>query len=281
MKSREVDPVLLVVVACALALPFLGFFKSLGHEWVTDLSFSHGMVIPLISAFILWQLRSKLTALKARPWNPGLALTLVGCALQVMGTLSGVLLVSGLALILVLIGVTAFFWGKAVVREVSLPIVFLIFMAPLPSYALGSLSWRLQIASSTTSARLLRLFNVPVLQDGNLLILPNYALSVEEVCSGTRSLFALLALAAALGLLAERSWVIRVALIAAAPLMALMANVIRIVATSVAVHWFGHVATDEALHSIWGVLVFLIAVAVLLATQRLFRWLSYRFAPAS
>lgn len=273
--------VLWIGLVAVLISVFWAFFREVSVEWFRSPVFSYGVAVAPICAFLIWQRRSKLAALRREPWNAGLAVVVVGGVLQAMGSLSGVLLVSGMALVVVLMGITAFLWGKAHARNVALPLAFLIFMVPWPSYVVGNLSWRLQLLATTVSARALAFLGVPVYQDSNLLFLPNYALDVAEACSGTRSLFALTALAVTLGLLTEGRWRTRLLLIALGPTMAFVTNVIRIVGTGLAARWMGRTATEEALHTVWGILAFLLGIAVLLATQKVLRWLSCKFASAS
>jgi exosortase len=151
-------------------------------------------------------------------------------------------------------------------------------MIPVPSYAVGQVSWKLQAGASAISSVVLRVLDVPVFQDGNLLTLPNYVLEVKQACSGSRSVFALLVLALTLALSVERQWWVRVLLVAAAPVLAVIANVVRIVGTGlIARHW-GSLAADESLHTMWGILVFLIAAGGLLGFQRLLRWTNNKCA---
>lgn len=267
----------------ALCLPFLVFFRALAREWWTDPNFSFGALIPLISVFLLWIKRDELARLTPAPWLPGIGLVAAGCAVHVMGTLSGVLLVSGVGFITVLFGLSLFLWGKAHTKELALPLAFLIFMVPWPTYTIGSLTWHLQGMASSIAAVLLQLFRIPVFQDGNLLILPGYVLAVEEACSGVRSTFALLAIAALMAFLrgGGKPLFFHLPLIASAPLMASMGNIVRIVGTGLAAQAMGPAAAEDSLHTVWGILVFLIAVAGLVTMQKLLLWLNYRFASQS
>jgi exosortase len=136
----------------------------------------------------------------------------------------------------------------------------------------GGLSWYLQAVASTASAATLRFLGVPIFQDGNLLRLSNYVLEVKQACSGSRSIFALLAMACVLGISTERKSGIRVLLVGAAPILAVGANVIRIVVTGLIAWQWGDFAAEESLHAAWGVLVFVIALFGLLGFQRILQW---------
>ena len=262
----------------ALFLPFSTFLAGLCRTWLNDPEFSYGILIPLIAAYLLWTRRLRLAEESKAGHGSGLILVGAGCGLQIAGSLSGTLLVSGIALVLVLMGVLLFLWGGRILRIAIVPVALLILMVPVPSYAVGQVSWQLQAAASTASSAVLRLLSVPVYQDGNLLHLPNYVLEVKQACSGSRSIFALLALALILGLSVERKWWARVLLVTAAPILAVGANIVRIVGTGLIARQWGSLAANESLHATWGIVVFVIAVTGLLALQRSLQWTSKEYA---
>jgi len=201
-----------------------------------------------------------------------LFLTGLGCGLQVLASRSGTLVASGIALILTLIGAIGFICGKQRLARVAGPIALLVLVVPLPSYVVGEFSWHLKSVAGATSGGILGFLGVPVYLDGNLLHLPNYVLEVKQACSGSRSIFALLALACVLGLSTNTKFWARTMLVAAAPCLAIGANVIRIVGTGLIARKWGSVASSESLHAAWGIAVFLIAVLGLLGVQSLLRW---------
>jgi exosortase len=226
----------------------------------------------------LWIRRAKLSEQRTAGHSSGLAILLLGCGLHVVGSLSGTLLVSGIALVLTILGTVLYLFGASYVRIAALPVALLILMVPVPSYAVGQISWYLQEGASTISSAVLRLLSVPVYQDGNLLKLPNFVLEVKQACSGSRSIFALLALAVILGFSIERKWWARILLVAAAPLLAVGANIVRIVGTGLIANHWGALAANESLHTAWGILVFVIAVAGLLGFQRFLQWTTNEYA---
>lgn len=277
-KSNEVPGILWIVAATSALLPFGHFLKSLADAWLHDPEFSYGVLIPLIVAYLVWRRRDQLKASLETGWRNGLWIVVAGCGMQVLGSQSGSFLVSGIALTCTIIGVTGFLWGLAALRVVVSPLILLILMVPLPSYIVGALSWYLQAAASTASATTLRFLGVPIFQDGNLLRLSNYVLEVKQACSGSRSIFAMLAMACVLSISTERKFGIRVLLVGAAPILAVGANVIRIVVTGLIAWRWGDLAAEESLHATWGVVVFVIAVFGLLGFQRILQWATHEHA---
>jgi exosortase len=267
-----------ILLLVALLLPYGAFLKTLLAVWFSDPEASYGTLIPALAAYLLWARRDRLKQQKKTYWLVGFGIVLVSCVLQIVASVNGTILLSGLAFAATLIGMVGFLWGRQCSRIVLGPLMLLVIMVPLPSYAAGELSWHLQAGASTVSSGILRLLGVPVYQDGNLLALANYVLEVKQACSGSRSIFALLAVALVLGLNAERKWWIRVLLVVAAPVLAIGANVLRIVGTGLIARRWGNLAANESLHTVWGILVFVMAVVGLLAIERALQWATNEYA---
>ncbi len=273
-RPRSVQFTLWVSLTLAVVLTYGAFFRSLWRAWWKDPEFSYGMLIPLVVAYLVWLRRGQGSKDGKTGWSPAVLMVIVGCTLQVVASFSGTLLLSGVALAITLMGSVGFLWGREYLGIMAPPISLLMVMVPVPSYLAGDLGWHLQVGASTISSAFLEFLGVPVYHDGNLLILANYVLEVKQACSGSRSLFALLALALVIGLSVERKWWIRVLLVAAAPVLSIGANILRIVGTGLIAYRWGSLAANESLHSAWGILVFVVAVSGLLVFQRLLQWVS-------
>jgi exosortase len=118
--------------------------------------------------------------------------------------------------------------------------------------------------------------NVPVLREGNVLILANTTLEVAEACSGIRSLVSLLTLAIVLGYFSDpRGWVRTLVALSSVP-VAIVTNGFRVAGTGIAAHQFGAAAAEGFFHEFSGWLVFVSAFMLMLAVQRAI----VRLAPA-
>jgi exosortase len=143
---------------------------------------------------------------------------------------------------------------------------------------MGIIAWNLQLKASSVSSAILDSLGIPVFQEGVFLKLPNYALEVKQACSGLRSIFALLTLAFMIGLLTETKWAVRAFLVLITPVLALAANVMRIVSTGLIASRYGDLALGEALHTTLGICVFLGTVFALLGIQKILRWANNTYA---
>src|ERR1700694_2232462 len=148
-------------------------------------------------------------------------------------------------------------------RAVSFPLGYLVWMIPLPVIIYNQITFPLQLIASRLAAVWLELAHIPVLRDGNILVISNYSLEVVEACSGIRSLMTLMALAVAYGyLVSPRRW-IRYALAAFMVPIAIITNAFRIVGAGILAHRFGPTAAEGFLHefSCWG--IFLVALVLM------------------
>jgi exosortase len=156
-----------------------------------------------------------------------------------------------------------FLAGWENLRSVSFPLGFLILMIPIPVIIYNQITFPLQLLASRFATAWLEVMQVPVLREGNVLILPNYSLEVVEACSGVRSLMTLITLAVAYGYFAEsRRWV-RYALPVLMVPIAIVSNAIRIMGTGVLTYHFGPKAAEGFFHEFSGWMIFLVALVLM------------------
>src|SRR5947209_5981598 len=124
-----------LAVLAALSLAFAAFMGALWRVWLSEPEFSYGVLIPFFVAYLLWDRRAQFRHKRSSGQSSGMALVVAGSSLQVLGSLSGTLIISGIALVITLIGIVDCLWGAGCVRVVWLPLSLLILMVPVPSYA--------------------------------------------------------------------------------------------------------------------------------------------------
>lgn len=257
-----------LIVTAALLFVYLPVLSSLVRQWSSDENYSHGFFVVPLAAYFVWERRSRLRALPIRPAAAGLAI--VGASLLVLtaGRLAAELFLTRVSLLGVLAGGVVFLLGWRHLRLLTLPIAFLLLMIPLPAVVFNQIAMPLQLLASRAGEAALGLANVPVLREGNILVLPHTTLEVAEACSGIRSLISLLTLGIVLGYFAEpRGWA-RVVLAAATIPIAIIANAARVAGTGIAAAWIGEAAAEGFFHTFSGWLVFVVAFLLLMALQR-------------
>ncbi len=263
-------------VVCAAVLLGVGLLAAywdvgigLVRQWASDDNYSHGFLIPPFAAYFAWQQRAALAAVPARPSLWGLSALVAAAALFVIGTVAAELFLARASLVLAVAGCIAFVGGLAHLRSLAFPVAFLLLMVPLPAVVFNQIAFPLQLLASEVGEVTLRAAGVTVLREGNVLELESMRLEVAEACSGIRSLVSLLAFALILGRFGGSSGGRLCVLAGATVPIAIVANAARVAGTGLAAHVWGKGVAEGALHTASGALVFFVAVAGLLALQRI------------
>jgi exosortase len=208
----------------------------LAKQWMTDADMSHGVFVPLLVAYVVWDRRQALAALKPTHNLFGLVLMLAGAALLCTGPpgLDTFSTVTRAAFLLSLLGVLLYLRGFSTIRMLLYPLVLLLLMFPMPGFIMERLTFPLQMIASNMAEHVLEFVGYSVLREGNILILPGQTLNIAEACSGLRSLMALMFLGQAyIYVFDSKHWMRFVMACLVVPI-AVFANTIRIVASAIA-----------------------------------------------
>lgn len=259
------------VLAGLLLWMYLPILTRLVSQWWSDPNFSHGFFVPLFSAFVIWQERSRFAMVRVHPSWSGLLLLVAGLGLLVLGQMGAEIFLSRVSLLVVLAGLVILFVGWSFFRELLFPWAFLFLMIPIPTIVFNQITFPLQILASKVASTVLPWMGVPVLREGNVIILPAMALEVAEACSGIRSLMSLLTLAVIYGYLMEHKNGIRVLLALSSVPIAVAANSFRIVGTGLLVQYWDPAKAQGFFHEFSGWLIFVISLLMLYALHRVVR----------
>jgi exosortase len=258
---------LLVTVLLALYAPVL---VHLVRQWWTDPDYSHGFLVPLLSAYLIWQRRDKLAAVARKPSNWGVLVVLGSLGLLFLGSLGAELFLTRISIIGTICGLIAYFSGWKLLRAMAFPLAFLLFAVPIPVIIYNEIVFPLQFVASRFATSCLETLNLfPIMREGNVLIMPGMRLQVVEACSGIRSLMSLLALAAGYGYLAEKSTVVRWFLFLAMVPLAIVSNGTRVMITALMTNYIGPKAAEGFMHEFSGWVIFVVATALFLGLHSL------------
>ena len=192
------------LIACLLAALYYHVLAKLVMTWWLDPDFSHGFLVPIFAAYLLWAKRKTLLNTRLAPtWN-GVGVVALGLIVLVLGICGAELFLSRVSLVILLAGLVLCFGGWQLLRELRFVLLVLLLAIPLPSIVFNEITLPLQIIASKLASHLLPLFGVPVLREGNIIELPAMKLEVAEACSGIRSLVTLFTLAVFYGYFAEK-----------------------------------------------------------------------------
>lgn len=237
--------------------------KNLVLNWWQNPDYSHGFLVPVFSGYVLWRERRRLATVVVKPSNFGLVVMLGAIGLLLAGSLGAELFTTRFSLLVLIAGIVLFLAGRKMLRAVLFPLGFLVLMIPIPVIIYNQITFPLQLLASRFATFWLQLVNVPVLREGNLIILPNYTLEVVDACSGIRSLMTLITLAIAYGYLAEdRRWTRYVLALLMIPI-AIVSNAIRIMGAGLLTYHFGHEMAQGFFHEFSGWVIFVAALILM------------------
>lgn len=257
-------PALLTVGALLWAL-YGDILVRMAVQWYEDPDYSHGFLVPLLSAYFVWERRRRLAALPPRPDLLGAVLLTAGLLALILGVGGAELYLQRSSLLVVLAGLALLLLGREHLRVLAFPILFLAFMVPLPAIVVNAVAFPLQLVAAKTATFCLFNLGVPVLREGNVILLPGTRLEVAEACSGIRSLQALLALGCLYAYFFESVWWKRGLLVLLAVPIAIVANAFRVAGTGLLAQAWGTEAAEGFYHGFSGWLVFVAAWLLLVA----------------
>jgi len=268
--SLGVQDALLVAL---VAIVFAPGVAAMARVWGSVDYLSHGYLIPLVAAWAAWRDRALLAELPAGRDRRGLLLLLTALLLYGLGLAAGLVELEGVAFVAAVAASVLLLRGPHWMRALRFPIGFLLFMVPPPEALLLPLIVWLRLLVTTVAVGILHTMHIPVVQEGNVLLLPNgESVFVADACSGVTSLITLLPLAVLLAYYVERSLARRLLLVSSVVPIALGGNLLRVVLTVIAALGVGVArATESALHEVAGLLTYLLGCLALLAVSATLR----------
>ena len=210
-------------------------FDAVSH-WMSDAEEGHVVLVPPLVLGLFWWKRKELLSLPLALWMPGMGLLALALVLHVFGYMIQQPKVSALAFFVGLYGLMGLAWGPVWLRRSAFPFFLLIFSIPLGTVVLPItfrlrvlVCWLVEVISNNV-------LMIDVQRDGTALINPahHYQYEVAAACSGIRSLIATLGLATVFAFVSFRSWWRRGVIIGSAFPLAVLGNLLRMLAIIIA-----------------------------------------------
>ena len=258
----------------ALVVALLGYMyaESLAYlfsRWLGTEDYSHGMFVPLISGYLVWQSRHRLSQVEKENMWWGIVVTLLGLMLYVVGELSTLFVILHISLWVVLVGLTVTLLGVRGARIIAFPLGYLLAAIPLPMFLYANLSSQLQLWSSSLGVGCLQFVGVMAYREGNVIDLGPVQLQVVEACSGVRYLLPLTALALLCSYLFKDKMWKRVVLVLSSIPISIILNGFRIGVIGVLVEFYGRGAAEGFYHLFEGWVIFMVSFGLLIAEMAL------------
>lgn len=272
MFRRQALALLLLLAGAALV--YAPVLVRLSRDWAHDDNYSHGFLVVPLAFYFTWERRARLSSAVSRPSALGLVLVLAGLAVLIAGTLGAEFFLTRISFLLVITGAVLYLLGPDHLKILAFPLSFLLLMIPIPAILFNQIAFPLQLFASRFGTAAMQACAVPVLREGNVIILANTTLEVAEACSGIRFLISLLTLGIVYGYFMDRRTSARIAIALATVPIAIVANGLRVAGTGILASFYGPEAAEGFFHTFSGWLVFVFAFVLLFVMvfllQRLF-----------
>lgn len=256
-----------LVICLCLALCEFHTTRWMYEIWMTNPDNSHGLLVPFFSAYLLWSRRGMLPrqvpASSPLAFWLGVALLVFAAGIKCTGIYCRMMTVEAASVVPFLGGIALCCGGWTAAKWAWPSVLFLVFMIPLPRFIGSQLSGSLQHISTLGSTYMLQLLGIPAVGEGNVIFLSHASLGVAEACSGIRMLMSFFALTCALCLLVERPIWEKLLIGLTAPLIAVLANLLRITATGLAYEYGNEKLAELIFHDLAGWLMMPVGLLIL------------------
>jgi exosortase B len=196
-----------------------------------------------------------------------------GLLLYALGRSQDVTIFAVASQIPILTGVVLLTLGAAALRVLWFPLLFLVFMIPLPGFLVDAVTGPLKLQVSIVAEHLLYAVDYPVGRSGVSLTVGPYELLVADACSGLHSMFSLMAVGLLYSQLVPRDRWLRTGILVASILpVAFAANVARVIVLSLVTYHLGAKAGQGFIHDLASPLLFAVALLLIVALDTMLGW---------
>ena len=269
MTARVLSPsriALLAALAAAVAL-YAPVVSGLVRQWMTEPASSQGLLLLGVAVFLVYRRIDAWQVTAIEPRDAGLVVVAAALGIFTLGTITGEVFVLRMSMPLAIAGAVLAAAGVDHLRLMTAPLALFTLAIPLPAVVVTHATMPLQLIASQVAAGVLEACRVPVMREGNLLMLNRVTLEVADACSGLRSLVSLISVTAVCAAFVSMS-ARRVALLmlAAVPI-AIVGNGLRVAATGLLASSIGEVAARGFLHDLTGYVAFVAMCAAIIGLQ--------------
>jgi exosortase B len=233
---------------------------------------AHGAMILMIVAWLLFQKRSELAAMKPTQSASllGFSLFAAGGLMYLLGRAAHFSIFEFGSQLPVIMGALLLVGGHTALKTCWFPVFFLVFMIPLPNSLIDQLTGPLKQWAAVVAEHVLYAMDYPVARTGVMLTVGHYKLQVADACAGLHSMFTLTAMGMLYMHMRQRGGILRNALLLLAILpIAFVANAVRVLALVLITYHFGDEAGQGFMHGTAGILLIVSALLALIALDSL------------
>lgn len=250
------------ILALLTIILFGPVFIELFDVWSNNEDYSHGFFVIPISLYIAWGKRDEILIATLKSSWVGLPLLICGAFAYLVALLVRFHSLTYLSMMMIIVGILLFLGGWRLIKILFLPVVFLLFMFPIPTAYYILITNPLKLMITKISMNLIYLLGIPVYREGNILYLATTSLEVAEACSGIRSLYSYLMLGCLFAYLSDRM-LSKVVLVVSTFPLAILVNIIRVTGTGILANYYGSAVAQGFFHEFTGFALFGVGLVVL------------------
>lgn len=259
-----------IILAILVGIAYIPAFDWMIDRWsVKDTYYSHGFLVPFISAYIVWLKRQELAALEVKPAAWGWVIFGLGVAVYLLSAVWRIYFPSAMSFLVVLSGLILIFFGFRHLKALWFPLSFLLFMIPLPLVTIANISFQLKVFAAEVSTAAMNGMGMLAVREGSVIKTVHSYVVVEDPCSGIRSLIALIALGALMSYFSHMCRWKKLVLFFSSMPIAVGTNIFRIIVVAMASEMYGSKFATGAFHDAMGIVVFVLAFLGLTAVANL------------
>lgn len=269
--NKEIKVAVIFILLVIAYLPTFIWMKARFQE--ADSYYGHGFLVPFIFFWLIFRKKDKLKKLKIKSEPLGLFILIFALLLHIfLGLYFQIKFISGFSLLITLLGIFLYLGGKEITKELLFPIIFLIFMVPLPKVLIIHISFSMKLLAAKVATSFINWLNIPAIRNGGVIQLPNAIITVGAPCSGLRSLIALTGLGALFSYLVDLSLKKKAILFISSVPLALAANILRITGILWVAYVYGYEAAMGKFHDVSGMFTFVFAFLGLITVNKVLQW---------
>ncbi len=250
------------VVGVLIVFLFLPVLVDLAGMWFTTADYSHGVFVIPITCYMIWKKRKYLEETNPSSVWVAIPLLVFAAFLYVIGFIVHLNSLIYIFILAILMALVYAMNGWNTLKKTFLPILFLVFMFPIPNGYYILVTNPLKLFITSISSEIIQFFGISVYQEGNLLYFADTSLEVAEACSGIRSLYSYLMLSCVFAVLCRKLRSKFMLVFACLPL-AILVNIMRVSVTGILADYYGAAVARGFFHKFTGFFLFIIGLVVL------------------
>ncbi|NWK79434.1 exosortase B [Aquitalea sp. LB_tupeE] len=258
------NPSLILVLSGFVLLMVPVYWNLANTVWWRDEQ-GHGPVICLVAWYLVWKNIPQLVVERSRSATvTGMFFFLISLIFYFVGHSQAIDTLEVFSLVLLLAALTLMMSGWRSLRKLAFPLIFMLFMVPLPGILVQAVTLPMKILVSQVAGGILSLAAYPIARSGVVLSVGQYQILVADACAGLNTLFTLESIGILYMYLNPIGSRLRNVLLGFAIVpIAFLANVIRVIVLILITYHLGDAAGQGFMHQFAGLLLFGFALLLL------------------